>query len=121
MVLPVVVRILCVTTTLIVTLGAFDAPRQNPAGVAAGQAAQPATGTGLLMGTVVDSLNDQPVSGSLVMLGAGISITSTSLINPTFTQDTLATGNVMVLTDAQGRFVFTDLPKGTYSISASKA
>jgi hypothetical protein len=60
-------------------------------------AAAPQTGTGLLMGQVVDS-EGTPMSGAIVT----------------------ATGGRRVLTTASGRFVFFDLPKGSYSIAATK-
>jgi hypothetical protein len=113
-------RLLLAAMALAVTVQARGLARQNPASSPAGQSDQPMTGTGLLMGTVVDSANDQPVSGSLVMLGAGITPMS-SLVNPQFSQETLSGANLLVLTDAQGRFVFSDLPKATYTISVSKA
>jgi hypothetical protein len=53
--------------------------------------------TGLLMGTVVDFRDGQPLPGAIVSLGSD-----------------------RVVTDAQGRFAFTDLPKGDYTIGASK-
>jgi hypothetical protein len=60
--------------------------------------------TGLLMGVVVDPLDGQAVANAQVMLGGASS--------------TVRTTNV--LTDADGRFVFMDLPRGTYTITAAK-
>ena len=71
-----------------------------------GYAQAPAmAGTGLLMGVIVDALTGQPVANAQVTLGGG----------------TAAVNNVQVLTDAEGRFVFLDLPRGTYTITATKA
>jgi Carboxypeptidase regulatory-like domain len=59
---------------------------------------------GLLMGVVHDALNDKPVANAEVTLGGA----------------PLTTRNTKVLTDAEGRFVFMDLPEGTYSLTATK-
>jgi hypothetical protein len=113
------IRFLLAPIVLLATLDARDQPQQNPPGLSP-QTDAAAPGSGLLMGTVVDPLTDQPVPGSLVMLGGGITPMG-SLISPQFYQETLNSGNRLVLTDGQGRFVFSDLPKGTYTISVSKA
>ena len=63
-----------------------------------------ATPTGLLMGVIVDPLDGQAVPDAQVTLGGAPS--------------TIGTTNV--LTDADGRFVFMDLPRGTYTITATK-
>jgi hypothetical protein len=106
-------------TAVVASVEAHDVLQPNGRVAPAQTKAEPA-GTGLLMGTIVDPLTDQPVPGSLVMLAGGIT-PLTSLINPQFFQETLSGGNRLVLTDGQGRFVFSDLPKGTYTISASKS
>lgn len=53
--------------------------------------------TGLIMGSVVDFRDGRPVPGAIVSLGGD-----------------------RVIADAEGRFVFLDLPKGDYTINASK-
>jgi hypothetical protein len=78
------------------SLDARDLRRQNTST----QRDAATTGTGLLMGVVVDPLTDRAVAGSLV---------------------TLAPGGQQELTDEQGHFVFTDLPAGTYIVVASMA
>jgi len=67
----------------------------------------PAAGrdTGLLMGAIVDALDGRPVADVEVTLGGA---------PPTV-------ANTRLLTDTEGRFVFLDLPKGTYTIAATKA
>jgi hypothetical protein len=78
------------------------------AGVAGawGLAQTPATaGSGLLMGIIVDAVSDQPVTNAQVTLGGTIAGVS----------------NTEILTDAEGRFVFLDLRKGTYTLTATKA
>jgi hypothetical protein len=115
------IRFLLAPVVCLATLAARDLPPQNPPGTSVQtDAATPGSGLGLLMGTVVDPLTDQPVPGSLVMLGGGITPMG-SAISPQFFQETLSSGNRLVLTDGQGRFMFSDLPKGTYTISVSKA
>ena len=66
-----------------------------------GQSARP---TALLMGVIVDPLDNQPVPDAEVKLGG----------TPT------PVGTTVVLTDNEGRFVFMDLPKGVYTITATK-
>src|SRR6476646_838335 len=61
--------------------------------------------TGLLMGVIVDALDNRPVADAEVKLGGAPP----------------AVPNTQQLTDAEGRFVFLDLPKGTYTIAATKA
>lgn len=59
----------------------------------------------LLMGVVVDALDERPVAHAEVTLGGA---------PPT-------AKNTRVLTDAEGRFVFMDLPGGTYTLTATKS
>jgi hypothetical protein len=61
--------------------------------------------TGLLMGVIVDSVTEQPAANAQVVLGGAVS----------------GVGNINVLTDAEGRFVFLDLPSGTYTLTVTKA
>ena len=74
---------------------------------AAGLRGQSQTGppTGLLMGAIVDALDGRPVPNVQVTLGGA----PTTVRNP------------IVLTDSEGQFVFMDLPKGTYTITATKS
>ena len=60
-------------------------------------------GTGLIFGQVVDAGSPRPVGGALVTL-------SLSGATP-----------LRALADGQGRFAFRDLPKGRYTLSATKA
>jgi hypothetical protein len=57
------------------------------------------------MGVVIDADGNRAVSGAKVTLGGA----PPSVRNP------------VVLTDSEGQFVFLDLPKGTYTITATKA
>ena len=57
------------------------------------------------MGIIVDALTDRPVANAQVTLGGTIA----------------GVNNTEILTDAEGRFVFLDLRKGTYTITATKA
>lgn len=95
------ISILLAATAVVAGLAvdAYDLLEPSGRG-ASGQTNAAATGTGLLMGVIVDPLTDRPVAESLVTLNG----------------DTR-----LVLTDAQGRFVFSDLSKGPYTITASKA
>jgi hypothetical protein len=71
-----------------------------------GSAQAPAAigGTGLLMGVIVDALDNRPVAGAEVTLGGA----------------SAAVANTRQLTDAEGQFVFLELPRGTYAITATK-
>jgi hypothetical protein len=60
-------------------------------------------GTGLILGQAVDGGSNRPVPGALVTLG---------LPNAR---------PIRALADSQGRFVFRDLPKGRFTLSATKA
>src|SRR5262245_35233747 len=61
-------------------------------------------GTGVLMGVIVDALDNRPVANVEVTLGGAVA----------------AVPNSKLLTDTDGNFVFLDLPKGTYTITATK-
>jgi len=75
----------------------------------------PEVGTGLLMGQVVDAAGG-PVGGAVVSLGGGISMVGLS----TIVQSATPAGQRRVLTGADGRFAFFNLPAGSYSLDASK-
>jgi hypothetical protein len=106
-------------------------PRRRPVAIALGvllgavlvrangQAPAPPSGTGLLVGRVVDSATNRPVSGAVVTLGGTATVSSSNVIF-NFSQAALPGGNRSVLTTAQGHFVFADLPAGTYSLQATK-
>ena len=60
--------------------------------------------TGLLMGVVIDALDNQPVGNAEVRLSGAPQ----------------GTPNTFVLADELGRFVFMPLPKGTFTITATR-
>lgn len=75
--------------------------------------AQPApSATGLIVGQVVDADSGQPVGETVVTLMAA----SSGPVNPL---NAIATAQKLV-TDANGRFVYYQLPKGRYSINTTK-
>jgi hypothetical protein len=59
-------------------------------------------GTGLILGQVVDAASNRPVGGALVTLNLR------------------AARPIRAMADGQGRFVFRDLPKGAYNMTAAK-
>src|SRR5579862_767303 len=69
------------------------------------QTPAPTSGTGVLLGVIVDALDNKPVANAEVTLGGAPP----------------ALPNTQLLTDAEGQFVFMDLPAGTYTITATKA
>src|SRR5688500_15584932 len=79
----------------------------------AGQAPQAPRANGLLAGRVVDA-NGPPLPGATVVLRSATP-------RPPIPRPATTGQAVPVRTDAQGRFVFTDVPAGKYQIDASKA
>lgn len=82
------------------------------AGISSRQASptsQSPTGTGLILGRVIDADAGTPVSGVVV---TAIASSDPATIAPTGRPQSM-------LTDAQGRFVFRNLPKATYSLRAA--
>jgi len=87
---------------------------QPPAG--RGTTPQPVVGTGLILGQVIDGVSGEPIADALVSIkgggGArvagprGASPGATNLVQP-------------VITGADGRFVFRNLPPGNYPVTAS--
>lgn len=64
----------------------------------------PSTGTGVIVGTVVDGVTGRPVPGALVTLGGR------------FPQQPAP-----IIVGSDGRFVFRDLPAGSFSLPVTKA
>jgi hypothetical protein len=67
------------------------------------------TGTGLILGRVVDAETNQPISGVLINLAGGADVPGPSPAGIPW----------RLLNDAQGRFVFRNLPRGSYRITAT--
>jgi hypothetical protein len=83
-------------------------------GAASGRGLPPATGTGLLMGQVVDGSTGRAVPEAIVSLsgGGGRGVApGRGFGEPTSSR---------VMVDGQGRFVFRDLPAGSFRINATK-
>jgi protocatechuate 3,4-dioxygenase beta subunit len=81
------------------------------------------TGTGVVIGRVIDQGSGQPVSGAVVTIGStGLSTTTNMFIGgPTLRTSTPGaldgsnrSSDLRVLTDGQGRFAFLDLPAGSF-------
>src|SRR5437773_2206145 len=88
------------TTT---ALGASARQAPSPRNVSA-PAAQVAPGSGVIFGQTVEADTSKPVGGTIVtLLGTGIGPPR------------------RLLADAEGHFVFRDLPKGTFSLTATKS
>ena len=83
------------------SIGLAVAATALAAGLRAVSAQQAVPPTALLMGVIVDAADSRPVPEATVTL-AGL------------------TSPIDVVTDAEGRFVFMDLPKGTFTITATK-
>jgi hypothetical protein len=87
--------------TMVVTTGPGPLPMMLPD--AGGASAKPLeTGTGLIYGQAIDGVSTRPIANALVTLMVSGSIP------------------VRVLTDSDGRYAFRDVPKGGFSVTASK-
>lgn len=78
----------------------------------------PAAGTGLILGQIVDAGTGKGVSGAIVTLGSSIPVPSQIGELVEIGTTPAATGR-RVLTSADGRFLFRDLPKGRYALTAT--
>src|SRR5580765_8540203 len=86
------------------------------------------TGTGVLVGQTIDGVTGRPISGALVAisatpgnletLGPGDAVPIDRLLSMDF--GSIFAGVRQALTDDQGRFAFTSLPKGSFSLTATK-
>src|SRR5689334_14335874 len=76
---------------------------------ASGQGAPIRKPAGLMVGRVIDVTTNRPIGGALV------SLNSAGMSDP---RAPLSSGSVQVIADDQGRFLFRDLAKGTYALSA---
>lgn len=83
--------------------------------VVALQVAQPPAPppTGLILGRVVDATSGRPISGAIVTLLGGALVGTAGM--------PLATTQPRAMTNANGQFVFRKLPKGTFSLTATRA
>jgi hypothetical protein len=81
---------------------------------AAQETATPAdtTGTGLVVGQVVDATSNKPLNGAVVRLSGRPA--------PDTIPGASAPSALLVMTGADGRFVFRDLPKGSFTITSTK-
>src|SRR6188474_1069605 len=65
--------------------------------------------TGIVVGQVIDGISGEPIPEAIVMLNM-----------PAFQATLPTTPRGRVIADADGRFFFTDLPAGEYSLSVTK-
>src|SRR5687768_10102192 len=79
----------------------------------------PPAGRAVLAGRIVEAGTTQPVAGAIVTLGGAHTSTGNSVIF-SFSQPAMPGGNRRTLTNAQGHFLFTDVPAGSYSIQAER-
>ena len=97
---------------------ALVVPGQNPPGLPpSNQSAQPpaTTGNGAISGVVIDVSTQKPIAGAMVRLSQ---VRPAAFVNPTLIPPPIP-GQ---LTDAQGRFIFTDLPTNeSYGVYAYRS
>lgn len=91
-----------------IVTGTQSLPNANP------QGRPPATGTGLILGQVVESGTTTPVPGAIVSLnGTATPASGSAQPSASFVQAR------RVFADAQGRFTFSDLPAGSFTLTAT--
>src|SRR5262245_56325448 len=72
-------------------------------------------GTGLLLGQVVDGGTGRPIGGAIVTLVGTASAATQQLVEMGMAP-AAAVGTRQIMTDAEGRFMFRELPQGRYTI-----
>lgn len=93
-------------------------------GAPGGPAAAPQmTGTGILLGQVVDGSTGEPIDSAAVTLmvgrGGGVRGAQVTAIGPGVPAGPAASGPMRLLTDASGHFVFHNLPAGAFPLTAT--
>jgi len=106
-----------VWVALCLASGASIAAHQTPQ-LAPPTQSQPIHGTGLVLGQVVDA-SGGGVPGVIVTLSGGLF--QAGGYNTNLYASPIAGGPRRTMTNSQGRFVFDDLPAGSYSMDATKA
>ena len=119
-------RLLAIATFAAAATGV--AVRTSPAQVPgpAPRAAPPSTG--IVAGQAVDGTTGRPIPGALVALNVvpaglgGLTSGDTIPIDRLMSLDfaSVLSGVNQVIADSQGRFAFTGLPQGTFSLQATK-
>lgn len=93
--------------------------------LSASQQQPPATGTGVIAGQVIDATTKKPVAGVVVALtqAAPAAATSGPLPAPGTPPSPSAAPprRGAAVTNTEGRFVFRDVPAGTYSLTATRS
>src|SRR5262249_51499847 len=88
---------------------------QSPSSQQSGTTTAP---TGLILGRTVDALTGAPIGGAVVTMNT--TPAPPGSVSPMAPPTSLGRFPVRVLADAAGHFVFRDLPKGSYILTASK-
>jgi hypothetical protein len=102
-----------VASVLLALSAAASAQRSGIPGLGDGQrSGTPAAAQGLIVGQVIDATSGRPIAGAIVsVIGAA----------PRPSPDGRTASFPRVLSTSAGRFLFRELPRGTFSITATKA
>src|SRR5262245_20777194 len=106
---------------LVLSLAPSLLSRQIPSPSSAGTQQNAPPATGLILGQVVDTGTGTPIIGAIVTLTTATLAVAVATLPAELIEGPIAGPGVptRVITDAEGRFVFRNLPKGRYSFSAS--
>jgi carboxypeptidase family protein len=106
---------------LVLSLGQHLSSRQTPAPASPDRQQNAPPATGMILGQVVDAATARPLPGAIVTLTTSLSFQTTGVLPAELIEVPPGAPGVplRVITDAEGRFLFRDLPKGRYSFSAS--
>jgi protocatechuate 3,4-dioxygenase beta subunit len=80
----------------------------------------PQSGSGLIMGQVIDAGTGRPVAGAVVSIGGGLPAGISGAMRIAAPSSSGPPPVPQLISDADGRFAFRNLPKGSFNLSASK-
>ena len=102
-----------IVSLLLALSGSFSAQRSGvPAATDSQRSGTPPAAQGLIVGQVIDATTGRPIPGAIVsVIGAAAGPMP----------EGRSAGSPRVISTSGGRFLFRDLPRGTFTVSAAKA